>query len=673
MSLTLRIIMVASLLMVPAFVFCIWLLMRAIQSSVLCSSGCWCDPGGEIMNCSRADFQEIPQTFQRHTRLILDHNNLQKLGKNAFQSKNIVQLKYLDLDYCNISYIDRDAFNGLVLIEQLSLEDNFLTELKVGTFKNMTEISGLHLAGNRIEKLEVGIFEDLISLDWISLQYNLLHSLESGNFVGLANLRGLWLSGNRLSYLHPDVFMHLTKLNYLHLDENEKLYIPSDSSFLNSPTLETLDISECNLSLITSKSFENMSYLKEVDFSGNNVKGVDKGLFATIPRLSNLFLTGNPLECDCDLLEVWKWCNEHGVKTARRKRVVKCETPDKMSGMWWGVLDKAQCANSSIILEKDYNSAVPNYNTDYYYEEHYKFKTFLEYVHPVICVFLLLFGTIGNFTLVVVIICNSEMHTVPNIYILNLAFSDFLLLATNTLSAYIDTSPKSWQFGQLLCQTFSFLRHLSVGVSAYLIAIMSVQRYIVISRPLHNRSFSSMIKTVAVISIVGIWITCSLFAIPFAMSFNIDTSGRCSMFDSWKYYTKLVLFELLVFCVLPVCVIVCMYVLTARDLMRIKELTPGEIHNQENARRSTARVVLSLALVFAVSFLPYHIIWAYVVNIRYDNSIEIWYIYTISRYLLVFNSCFNPVALYLSSKRYKSYFKQYLLRCCVNNKKQIME
>ncbi|XP_069694840.1 bombesin receptor subtype-3-like [Periplaneta americana] len=524
----------------------------------------------------------------------------------------------------------------------------------------MTNLTALFLTNNRIETLEVGIFNGLTSLDYLHLNHNLLNSFKSDAFIGLKNLSTLWLSRNRLSTLHPDVFIHLTELKYLYLDGNEELQTPNNSSFLNIQTVEELDISDCNISRIIAISFENATNLRVLDLTNNHMKIIDENIFRVLSKSTDLLLYGNPLECDCGLLETWRWGQEHDIKVAEYSGIL-CESPEQVSGMWWGVLGKAQCKNGSITFQEGYKAVVQNF-INRFNGLFYAQNIFLEYVQPLIYTLLFIFGTIGNVIVLVAIICNSEMHTVPNVYIMNLAVSDLILLTMNTILSYIHAQSESWELGEVCCRMFGFFRHSSIGVSAYLISVMSIQRYQVISRPLHNRR-QSMTRIGTIATILGVWAICSLFAIPYTLATHVANSS-CNIYNSWKYYQKVVVFELLVFCFLPLGVTACMYCLAARHLMRSTNIVSEEIHKQANMRRNSARIVLSLTIVFVFSLLPYHVFLTCMVRDDFDYTLEMIFIDIITTYLLVFISCFNPVALCCSSKCYRRYFKHYLLKCC---------
>jgi hypothetical protein len=87
------------------------------------------------------------------------------------------------------------------------------------------------------------------------------------------------------------------------------------------------------------------------------------------------------------------------------------------------------------------------------------------------------------------------------------------------------------------------------------------------------------------------------------------------------------------------------YVITARHLVKSALPVSEEIqHPQENSRKNTAKIVLGLSTVFVISYVPYHVIRACMILKDYRYKLELWYIFLISVWLLVTNSCLNPVA-----------------------------
>jgi hypothetical protein len=78
------------------------------------------------------------------------------------------------------------------------------------------------------------------------------------------------------------------------------------------------------------------------------------------------------------------------------------------------------------------------------------------------------------------------------------------------------------------------------------------------------------------------------------------------------YYQLVVIFELVVSCVLPLCVIAFSYVMTACSLVENSRSISQRTQNpQLQTRRNTAKIVMGLAFVFMISYVPYHVFWAY--------------------------------------------------------------
>jgi hypothetical protein len=99
---------------------------------------------------------------------------------------------------------------------------------------------------------------------------------------------------------------------------------------------------------VSVETFANVSSLEVLDISDNDLKTLDIDILRTLPILSILYLDGNPLHCDCQLKEVWRWCEDHNIETVYEELGPKCETPSEMKGMGWGVLENVQCLQGNI-------------------------------------------------------------------------------------------------------------------------------------------------------------------------------------------------------------------------------------------------------------------------------------------------------------------------------------
>jgi hypothetical protein len=575
--------------------------------------------------------------------------------------------------------LERDSFVSLAELKVLLVRQCGLRTIELGAFNGLSELTTLTLSGNEISEIIPGTFESLGKLERLDLSYNTLEHLDIDVFSGLVNLKYVSLEQNQLQYLLPDTFLGLPNIKHISLHNNPGLQIPTDSNFINSHSLSHLDIVKCKVSSLSVETIANVSALERLDMRGNNLKTVDINILRALPKLSELNLDDNPLQCDCQLQEVWRWFEDHEIVTGKWHSAPKCDTPSEVAGMWWGVLEKGECIQGNIQYCGDYKNTSYTY-TDIKHEVTYKYDFYKLKVNefPIYVVPFIL-GTTCNVILLIIIICNKDMQTVPNMYILNLAISDIINLTVVFTEACANTILGNWFYGDLLCTFLSFCRRLSVGLTAYSVAVLSIQRYRVTVNPLHAHVYSPPTWRVTVATICGVWIVAGLIAVPSALSKYLCFYSNSS--TNIPYYKRVVIFELLVSCVLPLCVIGFSYITTARHLVISSRPISEETQNpQLNTRRITAKIVLALTVVFLISFVPYHVFWAYIfctaevpyrleeygshysypINTFFNWKDELELIYIISTSLLLLNSCLNPVALFCISSQFRQHLKRYL-------------
>jgi hypothetical protein len=271
------------------------------------------------------------------------------------------------------------------------------------------------------------------------------------------------------------------------------------------------------------------------------------------------------------------------------------------------------------------------------------------------------------------------MRTVPNMYIINLATSDIIYLTVLFLEACSNRISNTWLDGDILCNFFPYCRRLSIGLSAYSVAVLSVQRYRVTMNPIEVRVSSQSTWRGTVAIICGVWIVAALFALPSALSKYL--CEEFTVIRSITYYQRVVIFELLASCVLPLCVIAFSYIMIAYHLVESsRSISEGLQNPQLNTRRNTAKIVMGLTVVFLISYVPYHAFWTYVICTReiqiFTEKItdfiiflnnELLYTYQISTCFILINSCLNPVALFCTSSPFRQHLKRYLTCCCKRN------
>ncbi|PZC85694.1 hypothetical protein B5X24_HaOG215964 [Helicoverpa armigera] len=117
-------------------------------------------------------------------------------------------------------------------------------------------------------------------------------------FHGLPNLYAVNLSNDKLKVLHPETFSHNKKLVLLTLSNNPLKFPAADSQdyFLNTSSIQELDISYCNMKYIAANTFTNMPGVMYLNLAGNNLSNMDPNTFKKLLDLEELDLSDNDIK-----------------------------------------------------------------------------------------------------------------------------------------------------------------------------------------------------------------------------------------------------------------------------------------------------------------------------------------------------------------------------------------
>ncbi|XP_053556147.1 melanopsin-B-like [Bombina bombina] len=124
-------------------------------------------------------------------------------------------------------------------------------------------------------------------------------------------------------------------------------------------------------------------------------------------------------------------------------------------------------------------------------------------------------GIIGNLLVLYAFYSNKKLRTAPNYFIMNLAVSDFLMSATQAPICFINSFHREWILGRIGCNAYAFCGALFGITSMMTLMAISIDRYLVITKPLQSMQWSSKKRTSQVIVLVWmyslIWSLAPLF------------------------------------------------------------------------------------------------------------------------------------------------------------------
>ena len=151
----------------------------------------------------------------------------------------------------------------------------------------------MHLDENKLSELPEGIFKDLSSLELLELGRNKFSTLQENIFEDLSTLEQLYLYDNDIEYLPPDIFKSLSSLESLYIYSNPLECMPylenvsygyyASSSSITSldvedlPLCEDIDETEDGLSGTSSRSFSSSTGDSGGSDQNGGVGGITSG------------------------------------------------------------------------------------------------------------------------------------------------------------------------------------------------------------------------------------------------------------------------------------------------------------------------------------------------------------------------------------------------------------
>uniref|UniRef100_A0A8C9JEW2 Neuropeptide FF receptor 2 n=2 Tax=Panthera tigris TaxID=9694 RepID=A0A8C9JEW2_PANTA len=271
---------------------------------------------------------------------------------------------------------------------------------------------------------------------------------------------------------------------------------------------------------------------------------------------------------------------------------------------------------------------------------------------------------VGNTVVCFTVMRNKHMHTVTNLFILNLAISDLLVGIFCMPITLLDNIIAGWPFGSTMCKISGFIQGISVAASVFTLVAIAVDRFRCVVYPFKPKL---TIKTASVI-IVIIWVLAIAIMSPSAIMLHVQeekyyqvrlnsqnkTSPVYWCREDWpnqemrKIYTTVLFANIYL---APLSLIVIMYGRIGISLFKMTVPHTGK-QNQEQwhvvskKKQKVIKMLLIVALLFILSWLP---LWTLMMLSDYadlsPNELRVIniYIYPFAHWLAFCNSSINPI------------------------------
>ncbi|CAK7302852.1 G-protein coupled estrogen receptor 1 [Vulpes lagopus] len=208
-------------------------------------------------------------------------------------------------------------------------------------------------------------------------------------------------------------------------------------------------------------------------------------------------------------------------------------------------------------------------------------------------IFLFPIGFVGNILILVVNISFREKMTIPDLYFINLAAADLILVADSLIEVF--NLDEQYYDITVLCTFMSLFLQINMYSSIFFLTWMSFDRYIALAKAMRSSLFRT--KHHARLSCGLIWMaSVSATLVPFTAVHLQHTEEVCFCFADVKEIQWL---EVTLGFIIPFAIIGLCYSLIVRVLIKAHK------HRGLRPRRQKAlRMIFAVVLVFFICWLP---------------------------------------------------------------------
>ncbi|XP_070568249.1 somatostatin receptor type 5-like [Ptychodera flava] len=289
---------------------------------------------------------------------------------------------------------------------------------------------------------------------------------------------------------------------------------------------------------------------------------------------------------------------------------------------------------------------------------------------PVIICIICISGLLGNGIVVCVLVRYSDMKTVPNVYIMNLASADLLFMLGIPFLAYQYTG-KTWIFGKAMCKLVMGIDGINMFAGIFTLTAMCIDRYLAIVNAIESMTYRTVNS--ARITCIFIWILSVLATLPLWLYADARPDPtpdsdkiKCDIYYSHQLHITFIIYAFVINFGLPLLIISLCYF---RILLYLRKGSRSSHRTNRRSSLGRAGLIVMLAVaLFTVCWLPF---WVVQFTMAFNppsswRTLEFIIAYYCSMCLSYANSCLNPIIYTCAGEN----FRQKLAKMCSCRKRE---
>ncbi|KAG5311998.1 OPSD protein, partial [Acromyrmex insinuator] len=281
-------------------------------------------------------------------------------------------------------------------------------------------------------------------------------------------------------------------------------------------------------------------------------------------------------------------------------------------------------------------------------------------------------GWCGNGVVVYIFLMTPSLRTPSNLLVVNLAFSDFIMMIIMTPHMVINCYYETWMLGPLMCDMHAMVGSLCGCASIWTMTAIALDRYNVIVKGMAGKPLT--IKK-ALLEILIIWLFASIWAIlpmvgwnRYVPEGNMTACGTDYLTKDWSSKSYILVYSIFVYYTPLLSIIYSYYFIVSTvaaheramreqaKKMNVQSLRSGDNQNI-SAEAKLAKVALMTISLWFMAWTPYLVI----------NYVGIFGIAKISPLFTIWGSLFakanaiyNPIVYGISHPKYRAALKEKL-------------
>ena len=329
--------------------------------------------------------------------------------------------------------------------------------------------------------------------------------LNSWPLLPLYNLQHLSLSHNTITVVHIETVRLLFSLRYLNLEHNPLSKLVQDSSDAKHTFLRIIDLSYTHILKFDSTVFLTFSFIEILNLSYSSLNEIGEQGFTDFPELKHLDISGCKVEdFPKDLFKGLRYMQS--IKADNYKLCCEAILPESFNKHFC-FAPKDEISSCDDLLHSNF------------------FRSFLWMIAVISAI-----GNAGCFLFRIVVLKSRLFKSGYNTFVTSLSLSDFLMGGYLTIIGTADVlyrgrylwNERGWK-ASVICTIAGFSSLLSNEVSAFMICLITIDRFIVLRFPFSKFRFKGRSAMMAT-------------GLAWLAGFFLSALPLIPVFSHWRFY-----------------------------------------------------------------------------------------------------------------------------------------